>query len=183
MHVVLKTDRLLLRQFTSADVDDLVELEGDPEVRRFTHGKPPSREAIERRRLPRILSMYQCLNGLGPVAVCELSTGSFLGYIDLELPKEGRSPDSIEIGWRFRRSAWGHGYATEAACKMIQMIFDELPVQQVFAQTMAVNRASRRVMEKCGMRFVRALHKAWEDHVTGSEFGEVEYAIDRPREV
>ena len=44
---------------------------------------------------------------------------------------------------------------------------------------MAVNHASRRVMEKSGLRFVRTFHLTWDDPIAGTEFGEVEYALDR----
>lgn len=49
----------------------------------------------------------------------------------------------------------------------------------VFAQTMAVNAASRRVMEKCGLRYVRTFHLAWDDPIDGTEEGEVEYELLR----
>ena len=45
---------------------------------------------------------------------------------------------------------------------------------------MAVNIASRRVMEKAGMRLVRSFHQDWPFPMEGAEFGDVEYAIDRP---
>ena len=51
-------------------------------------------------------------------------------------------------------------------------------MRRVFAQTMAVNLASRRVMEKSGLRFVRTFHLTWDDPIPGAEDGEVEYALD-----
>jgi RimJ/RimL family protein N-acetyltransferase len=50
-------------------------------------------------------------------------------------------------------------------------------VQRVFAETMAVNLASRRVMEKAGLRLVRTFHQPWPDHIDGEEHGDVEYAL------
>jgi RimJ/RimL family protein N-acetyltransferase len=50
-------------------------------------------------------------------------------------------------------------------------------VQRVFAETMAVNVASRRVMEKAGLRLVRTFHQPWPDHIDGEEHGDVEYAL------
>lgn len=44
---------------------------------------------------------------------------------------------------------------------------------------MAVNAASRRVMEKAGLRLVRAFHQDWPDPIEGGEHGEVEYALTR----
>ena len=62
---------------------------------------------------------------------------------------------------------------------LIRKAFDEYGVRRVWAQTMAVNRASRRVMEKSGLRFVRTFHQTWDDPVPGVEYEEVEYAVDR----
>jgi RimJ/RimL family protein N-acetyltransferase len=49
----------------------------------------------------------------------------------------------------------------------------------VLAETIAVNTASRRVMEKAGMRLIRTFHQEWPDKIPGDEHGDVEYAITR----
>jgi RimJ/RimL family protein N-acetyltransferase len=179
MIVGMETERLLLRRFTVADVDHLVELDSDPEVMRFlTNGRPTPREVIERESLPLMLSGYERLRGFGRMATFEKSSGAFLGWIGFDPPEPGRPADEVELGYRLRRAAWGRGYATEGARALILVAFDELGVRRVFAQTMAVNLASRRVMEKCGMRHVRTFHLTWEDPIPGTELGEVEYALD-----
>jgi RimJ/RimL family protein N-acetyltransferase len=179
MHAFQETDRLLLRRFTEADVDNLVELDSDPEVMRFlTNGRPTPREVIERETLPRIISGYERLRGLGRLAAIEGSTDAFLGWIGFDPAEDGRPDDEIELGYRLRRSAWGRGYATEGSRALIRRAFDEWGVRRVFAQTMAVNLASRRVMEKSGLQFVRTFHLTWDDPIPGTEYGEVEYALD-----
>jgi RimJ/RimL family protein N-acetyltransferase len=50
-------------------------------------------------------------------------------------------------------------------------------VQRVVAETMAVNTASRRVMEKTGLTLERAFYRDWPDPIEGAEHGEVEYAL------
>jgi RimJ/RimL family protein N-acetyltransferase len=180
MDVFLETERLLLRRFTGADVDDLVELDGDPEVMRFlTNGRPTPREEIERETLPRIIGNYERLRGLGRMAAIERSTGTFLGWIGFDPPEAGRPDDEIELGYRLRCSAWGRGYATEGSRALIRRAFDEFGARRVWAQTMAVNLASRRVMEKAGLRYVRTFHLTWDHPIPGTEHGEVEYALDR----
>ena len=52
-------------------------------------------------------------------------------------------------------------------------------VQRVVAEAMAVNTASRRVMEKSGLRLVRTFHQPWPFPIEGDEFGDVEYALDK----
>jgi hypothetical protein len=52
-------------------------------------------------------------------------------------------------------------------------------VQRVTAEAMAVNTASRRVMEKAGLKLVRTFHQPWPYPIEGDQFGEVEYALDQ----
>jgi len=84
-----------------------------------------------------------------------------------------------KLGYRLRRSAWGKGYATEGSRALIQRGFTELGVERVVASTMVVNIASRRVMEKAGLKFVRTFHQPWPDYIEGQEEGDVEYALLR----
>ena len=57
--------------------------------------------------------------------------------------------------------------------------FTELGARRVVAETMAVNLASRRVLEKAGLNFVRIFHQSWPYQVDGREFGDVEYALSK----
>ena len=177
MQVFLKTERLALRRFTEADLDNLFDLDGDPEVMRFlTGGKPTPREVIRNETLPRILHYYERFAGFGFWAAIEKSTGDFLGWFEFR-PPEGGGPDEAELGYRLRKSAWGKGYAPEGARALIRKGFAELGVRRVVAQTMAVNTASRRVMEKVGLRYVRTSYEEWPDPIEGAAEGEVEYAL------
>jgi RimJ/RimL family protein N-acetyltransferase len=179
VEVFLETDRLVLRRFTAADVDNLVDLDGDPEVMRFlTGGRPTPRDVIRDDILPAFLQYYDRFAGYGFWAAIEKSTGEFLGWFHFR-PHDGASLDEPELGYRLRRSAWGKGYATEGSRALIRKGFTELGVRRVVASTMAVNVASRRVMEKAGMKLVRTYHESWPDAVVGSEEGDVEYAVTR----
>jgi hypothetical protein len=87
--------------------------------------------------------------GYGFWAAVEKATGQFLGWFHLR-PPEGANPDEPELGAR-----------------------------RVYAETMAVNRGSRRVMEKAGLRLVRRFHQPWPERIEGDEHGDVEYALTR----
>jgi len=179
MSIFLETNRLRLRRFTEADEDDLVELDGDPEVMRFlTGGRPTSREEVRTRVLPTVLGFYERFAGFGYWVAEERSTGRFLGWFHFRPGKEPRDGE-IELGYRLRRSAWGAGYATEGSLALIRKGFTELGVERVIAKTMTVNRGSRRVMEKCGLTLVRTSHPDGLEAIDGFEHGEVEYALDR----
>jgi len=57
--------------------------------------------------------------------------------------------------------------------------FRDLGAQRVWAETMTVNARSRRVMDRCGLRYVRTVHREWEDPIDGAQLGEVEYELTR----
>jgi RimJ/RimL family protein N-acetyltransferase len=179
MQVFLETERLVLRRFTEADVDNLFDLDSNPEVMRFlTGGKPTPRDAILNETLPRVLHYYECFESFGFWAAIEKSTGEFLGWFEFR-PQEGGGPGEVELGYRLKKSAWGRGYATEGSRALIRKGFTELGVQRVIAQTMAVNTASRRVMEQAGLAYVRTFHEDWPEPIEGAEHGEVEYALTK----
>jgi RimJ/RimL family protein N-acetyltransferase len=75
---------------------------------------------------------------------------------------------------------WNKGSATEGARALISMGFTDLGVERVFAHTMAVNAASRRVTEKCGLTLVRTTPYGGTDVIEGAEHGEVDYALTKP---
>jgi RimJ/RimL family protein N-acetyltransferase len=179
MEVFLETERLLLRRFTMDDVDNVVALDADPEVMRYlTGGRPTPREEIESDYLPAWLSYYERYTGFGFWAAHEKASGEFLGWFHFR-PPPGHEPDDVELGYRLRRSAWGKGYATEVSRALIAKGFRELGVRRVFASTMVVNIASRRVMEKAGLKFVQIVHREWPIYTPGDEHGGAEYALTR----
>lgn len=179
MDAYLTTARLLLRRFTAADVEALVELDSDPAVMRYiTGGRPTPRERITEETLPAFLAYYTRTPAFGYWAAHERSTGAFVGWFHLR-PRRGAATDDPELGYRLRRSAWGKGYATEGSQALIEKAFAELGARRVYAETMAVNAASRRVMEKAGLRYVRTMHQDWPEYVAGAEHGDVEYAVTR----
>jgi len=180
IEVFLETDRLILRRFTDADVDNLVGLDADPDVMFFISGGiPTARDEIETSVLPRFLWYHATFPGWGFWAVIEKMSDDFIGWFHLRPDPEDGIPDEPELGYRLRRSAWGNGYATEGARALVDKAFADLGASRVFATTMAVNRASRRVMEKAGLRFERAFHADWPVQIPGDEHGDVEYAITR----
>jgi RimJ/RimL family protein N-acetyltransferase len=133
MQVFLETERLVLRRFTEADVDNLFDLDSDPEVMRFlTGGKPTPRDVIGNETLPRFLRYYERLEGFGFWAAIEKSTGEFLGWFEFR-PQEGGGPGEVELGYRLKKSAWGRGYATEGSRALIRKGFTELGVQRAWS--------------------------------------------------
>jgi RimJ/RimL family protein N-acetyltransferase len=179
MHIVLKTPRLVIRQFTEDDVDNLFDLNSDPEVMRYL-GRSAPREVLRNEIIPFHLGVYQRFDRLGTWAAESASNGEFLGWFHFRA--EDGDITNIHLGYRLRRSAWNKGYATEGSTALINMGFTDLSVQRVFAHTMTSNAASRRVMEKCGLTLVHTIPYEGPDAgvIEGAEQGEVEYALTKP---
>ena len=177
--VFLQTERLVLRRFRRADVNLLVDLDSDPDVMRFiTGGIATPREEIEAEVLPAFLGYYDRYDGYGFWAAVEREPRVFVGWFHLR-PAPEAPVDEPELGYRLNRAAWGRGLATEGSRALIDVAFTRLGARRVVAETMAVNAASRRVMEKVGMRLVRSFHQDWPYRIEGEEHGDVEYAMTR----
>lgn len=131
MRIFLVTERLALRRLTEADVDNLFDLDSDPEVMRYINGgRPTPRDVVLNEALPQFLHYYGCFAGFGFWAAIEKSTGEFLGWFHFR-PAEGGDPDEVELGYRLRRYAWGKGYATEGSRALIRKGFRDLGVWRV----------------------------------------------------
>jgi RimJ/RimL family protein N-acetyltransferase len=178
-HIVLTTRRLTIRKFTEDDVDNLLNLNSDSAVMRYL-GRPPPREVLRDEIIPFHLGVYQRLDRLGTWAAESADNGEFLGWFHFRPGSDG-DITNIDLGYRLRRSTWNKGYATEGSRALIRMGFTDLGVQRVFAHTMTVNAASRRVMEKCGLALVHTTRYAGPDAdiIDGAEHGEVEYALTK----
>jgi RimJ/RimL family protein N-acetyltransferase len=178
--IILRTPRLALRQFTEDDVDNLFGLNSDPEVMRYlTGGRPTSRAEIRDEIIPFHLAAYARLDRLGTWAAQSAADGEFLGWFHFRPVRGTGDIANIDLGYRLRRSAWNKGYATEGSLALITMGFTDLRVERVFAHTMTVNAASRRVLEKCGLTLVGTTPYEGPDVIEGAELGVVEYALTK----
>ena len=187
---MLVTERLVLRQFTAADVDGLLELDGDPAVMRFISRKTRSRAEIETEVLPRFLGYYARYRDFGHWAADTREHREFIGWFGLRpvVATGAAMVDWVDapapahtasLGYRLRRPAWGRGYATEGSRALVRRAFTELGVEEIVATTMTINARSRAVMEKAGLRYARTVHLDWPDPVDGTEHGDVEYRLSR----
>jgi RimJ/RimL family protein N-acetyltransferase len=170
MRPTLHTDRLTLRPLSEADLPDLVALNADPEVMAFI-GPPMSAAAVA-------AELAGWVTGQGAFGLwAGLVDGVFRGVWFLSGDPD--DDQAGEIGWRLPRAAWGHGYAVEGAEALLTHAFEALGLDRVWAETMAVNDRSRRVMDRLGMHHLRTEVRDWEDPIPGWEQGEVVYELTR----
>jgi [ribosomal protein S5]-alanine N-acetyltransferase len=144
----LTTDRLTIRQLTLDDAEDLFAIYGDPEVMRYVAGGPIADVAAAEALVQQNIA-HQRTHGYSWWAVVERATGRLVGDAGL-YSFEGKGPD-VEVGYTFRRDAWGRGYATESALACLHAAFGPLAVDRVRAVVLPENEASVHVLEKIGM--------------------------------
>jgi RimJ/RimL family protein N-acetyltransferase len=181
----MQTQRLSLRQFTAEDAHYLHQIDNDPDVMRYINGGIPiSLENIQIKFLPLFLKYDKEQPCLGFWLVSENESSDFVGWCCLRADEH--NPNVASVGYRFLKSAWGKGYATEATRLLINRGFTELGLQRIIADTYEENMASRRVMEKLGLRFVRtfrfnpnAQETSQQDETQTWDGDDVEYALDR----
>ena len=161
MNIFLTTSRLILRQLTEDDLDNLVALNSDRDVMHFINGGiASSHQEIAENFLPYILGYYDKYQNLGFWAIIEKSIQEFIGWIFLRPESDFKllqqlnlaESDAVELGYRLRKSSWGKGYATEAAQALIDKSFSESNLNKIVAWALAENKASLRVMEKVGLK-------------------------------
>src|SRR5262249_43255676 len=92
-------------------------------------------------------------HGFGPWAIEVPNVTPFIGFVGLSVPRfQAHFTPCVEIGWRIAAEYWNRGYATEAAQAALKAGFDVFQLKEIVSFTVPANLASRRVMEKIGMR-------------------------------
>lgn len=168
----LETRRLRLKPVSQADRDDLFALEQDPEVMRFLNGgKPTPLDGID----PSVDFLMPRGGEQGIWSAREKASEAFVGWFALNDNGDG----TAELGYRLRQVMWGLGYASEGAKALVDAGFSRFGFARIVAGTMAVNYASRRVLEKVGLVYVGTVFADWPDPLPGAEHGDVEYEIRR----
>ena len=183
---VLRTSRLTLAPLADEHLRYEVELDADPQVMRYLgNGKARTPEEVafyHRHRLERA----EWVPGLGFWAGFTGDEGKdgadFVGWWALEppgRPDQGPADGQAELGYRLLPRYWRQGFAGEGSRELLRYGFADLKLNRIFAETMAVNEASRATMASLGLTYVRTFYADWNEPIPGAEHGEVEYAITR----
>jgi RimJ/RimL family protein N-acetyltransferase len=155
----LTTERLVLRPPTLDDLPAWHAIYLDAEE--VWYGAPRSSLDENRIKLERQIAHFE-QHGFGMCAVELAASGETIGAAGLQHLEGG---PEIEVGYRFLKEHWGHGYATESAQASIDLAFEEVGLDRIVAVALETNIASRRVLEKCGLREIGLTHVYGLEHV------------------
>ena len=144
---MMRTARLVMREWREGDREPFAELNADPTVMRHF------RSTMSREQSDGFVDKIEAgfaERGWGLWAL--EADGAFIGYTGLQpVSFDAHFTPATEIGWRLARGAWGHGYASEAARAAAAFAFTELELDELVSFTTAANARSRAVMDRIGM--------------------------------
>lgn len=159
MHIYFETERLIVRQYTLNDVEELFRVMSDSKVHTYTKdkGNPwdmQRTDAYIRFMINKDFRTLDCYHG----AVIEKHSNSLIGLCGLNPYKE-REP---EIEWKLGVRYWGKGFATELGKQMIKEAFANTGIIGIYGMAQSENSASRTVLEKIGMVYLS--NQMFRDH-------------------
>jgi RimJ/RimL family protein N-acetyltransferase len=146
---MLETERLILRRFYGGDddIEAVYAMRSDADTMRFIREPQNRDETVKWIEL--VSSLWES-DRIGFCAVVEKSSGRIIGWCGLWRLKE---TGETEVGYAIRKEFWGRGLASEAARAFLDYGFNRLNLDKIVAVAFPDNTASRRVMEKIGMRY------------------------------
>jgi RimJ/RimL family protein N-acetyltransferase len=145
----LRTERLVMRRWRDSDREPFAALNADPHTMRF-FPNPLDRPASDA-LIDRIEERFET-QGFGLWALEIAGTGEFIGFTGLNpIPQGLPAGGGMEVGWRLARTAWHHGYATEAARAALDVWFGDLGMAEIYSMTAVINEPSQAVMRRLGL--------------------------------
>jgi len=152
MHIILQTSRLLLRRFTDSEADAalIYQLNKDPEVLKYLQ-EPSLKNKVQAHEILQKIILPQYKKNLGRWAMHVKENDEFIGWCGLKYRPEKKETD---LGYRLKKSAWAHGYATEAATATLQYGFGNLHLKRIVGRAHVENQASIAILQKIGMMYV-----------------------------
>ena len=168
--MILKTERLYLRELNPSDFDALCGILQDEEAMYAYEGAFSDEEVQE--WLERQLDRYRKWN-FGLWAVVLKDTDEMIGQCGLTM-QPWKDDTVLEIGYLFQRKYWHHGYATEAAIACKRYAFEVLGASEVCSIIRDTNTASQNVAIRNGMKIV----DTWTKHYRGVDMPHYRYAVD-----
>jgi RimJ/RimL family protein N-acetyltransferase len=164
------TERLVLRGFRPADIDEWAAICADSEVTRWVGDEEGLSREDAWRRMAYLVGHWD-LRGFGNWALEERATGELVGRAGLYRPEAW---PGLEVGWLVGREHWGRGFAPEAGRAAIEWAREELGADHVISLIEDANERSARVAEKLGMSVegrTRIVNGRYEVRIFGKALG------------
>jgi RimJ/RimL family protein N-acetyltransferase len=149
MPLEIETKRTILRLINEEHIDQVAELNSDPEVRKFFPDGTQTK-AQTRQRIKEFMSFFE-KHGLPCFVIFDRLSNEFIGRCGFGPIETGE----IEVGYLIARKFWGKGYASEALKALLNWSKSHINADYIIAFAPLGHTASHRVMEKCGMEYYK----------------------------
>ncbi|NRD75585.1 GNAT family N-acetyltransferase [Shewanella sp. VB17] len=171
------TSRLSFRLLTAEDAELFFELDQDPDVMRYlTGGKLTSRADIADIFIPSMEAYRNESKGWGLWGVFLSNNTEFIGWVlvrPMAFFSDKPEFDNLELGWRFKQSSWGKGFASEATQHIKEQLSEDSAINAFSATALADNLASISVMKNLGMSHI----KNYRHHAEAGDVEAVYYQV------
>jgi ribosomal-protein-alanine N-acetyltransferase len=171
-HIILETERLILRRQVIEDLDPLWALYCNPNITKYIPDTPCSYEEA-REELEWHMNGHPYYPELGLWATIHKETGKFIGRCGL-LPWTIEGQHEVEVAYTIAQEYWGQGLATEAACGILEYGFATVHLSRLICLIDPENIASQRVAEKIGLTLEKKV-----DGIDGDNYPTLIYSIAR----
>jgi ribosomal-protein-alanine N-acetyltransferase len=147
---ILETERLLLRQITLDDAEDIFEYAVDPEMAKYVSWDPHTSIEDSIHFIHAMIKKYEriCLSDWG---IVYKENNKFMGTCGYGWWSSAHA--RAEIGYALSKKYWNRGLMTEALRKVVTFGFEKMKLNRIEARCFIANRASEKVMQKIGMKF------------------------------
>ena len=152
MKIHFETQDLLVRDFEVTDVQNIYDLDSDPEIHEFL-GKKPMKTIEEARQVINSIRNQYVKNGTGRWAIIDKKTNEFIGWTGLKCETVLRKEFSYyDLGYRIKKKYWGQGIATKTAIESLKYGFQKLDLEEICAAAEIKHVASNKILKKIGLK-------------------------------
>jgi len=157
MKKVIETERLYLREFTPSDTQNILELNSNAQVMKYMPVADRESATLEQsaNMVASCIRYYSSNPGLGLWPTVLKANDAFIGWTCL---KNLDDTDEMEIGYRYLPQFWGQGLCTEISAALLEYGFLSVGLERIVGISNPENKASRRVLEKLGLKYERDAH-------------------------
>ena len=157
----IETERLIITEMTMDMAQDVHNNSLDEDIRRFVPDEVFETVEEAQETIEFIMSQYGSKEGPLIYALITKEANENIGYVQLVPIDDGK----WEIGYHVAKVYTGKGYATEAVKAFLPIISDHVGVKEVYGVRLLENKASGRVLEKCGFETFFTGEGAYHDGV------------------
>ena len=147
--MIIETERLILRETTPEDAENMLRLHSNLEVQKYTGDEIITSLKVMKEKIIEKEAEYKRV-GFGRWTTILKEGNQFVGWAGLKYLEEFKQ---VDLGYRFLPQYWNKGIGTEASKAILKYGFEKLNLEEIIAVAIEENIGSIKIMQKIGMKF------------------------------